>query len=314
MKTIIALSNFTLDRTHFRTFSELEQSLSNLEGIKSQFKQAEIEFSVGTDILSHSGFGPSIMDQLENFSYCEDQQVIGALVQTLFQKYLIGYTLSSTTDELMLAAQTPISNASKQHHILYVPFLNIVRNRLFTNYEEFSEHYEKVLANYPTSHTSYYERAKSHFDSILFHHDAAYTLTRVEGDFKDFSVSFTTCLSALNTFSPTNISGAEERRRATNSLTKYKCTGQGYSHENFKFDFPHPSGDETQGFELTCQYHLKPNDNNIVGDDTFYQNRIYFGFYPIADKLWKVAVAAIGPHINTDNENDRYAKPKNFNN
>ncbi|TOE96885.1 hypothetical protein CGJ31_24375, partial [Vibrio parahaemolyticus] len=75
-----------------------------------------------------------------------------------------------------------------------------------------------------------------------------------------------------------------------------------------------PSGDETQEFELTCQYHLKPSDNNTVGDDTFYQNRIYFGFYPVGEKLWKVAVAAIGPHINTDNEDDRYAKPKNFNN
>ncbi|MBY8160017.1 hypothetical protein KW508_18635 [Vibrio fluvialis] len=314
MKSIVSVSNFSLDKRKFSNPMELDASLSQLTNVLTLFHQDKVEYYAGNDILEHKGFGPSFIEQANNFSYAGDKGVQAFLYSKLYQSYLNGFNLSLSTDELMTKANTFALKNDKESYMLYAPCLDLYRGNVIKDLNDFALHYENLLSYYPIDEESYYNRAKSHFDNILFHHDTAYTLTRVEGDFKDFSISFTNCLSALNDFSPTDIAGAEERKRATNSITKYKCTGQGYPHKNFKFDFPHPSGDETQEFELTCQYHLKPSDNNTVGDDTFYQNRIYFGFYPVGEKLWKVAVAAIGPHINTDNEDDRYAKPKNFNN
>ncbi|WP_162926782.1 hypothetical protein [Vibrio coralliirubri] len=312
MKTIVAVSNFSLDASHFGSFQELTESMSKFEEIRGYFTQEKVSYAAGSDLLTHKGFGTSIMEQLDNFAYCEDKMVLGAFVGTVFQKYLNEYDLNQSTDDLMLHAQQPIDTELNKSYLLYVPCLNVVRKGVFRTESDFSDHYEMLLSDYPIDNKSYFSRAKSHFKNIIFHEDGAYTLTRVEGDFREFSMSFTLCLKALNEFSPTNISGAEERKKQTNALTKYDCTGQGYSHKNFKFEFKKIDGSGTQ--ELTCQYHMKPNENNTIGDETFYQNRIYFGFYPVTTKSWKVAVASIGPHINTDNEDDRYAKPKNFNN
>lgn len=142
---------------------------------------------------------------------------------------------------------------------------------------------------------------------MFFQEEAGSTLNKVDDGFCNYTIAFTKCMIALNDFSPTGIISTKDKVKHINALTTYECTEEGNSHQNFKFKF---SENDKVVNSLDCQFHLKPSENNRVGDQTFYHKRLYFGFFPIDTNQWQVAVAAIGPHITTHNKEDRYEKPR----
>jgi hypothetical protein len=307
VKTIIGISNFSLDKSHFFNFAELESSLMALQNIKSSFNQAKLGFLVGNDIAHNSGFGNSLYSQIKNFEFGGDIGIQTSFQIKLHQKYLKGFDLSLTTDELESKSLEDVNVAEGINYIIYTPSLLVLKSKHFKNQTDFSLYYEKILGEYPTDNRSYYERAISHFTNLIYHPECFDTLSRVTDGFIHYSEAFVICLKALNKFSPTIIVDTNDKIRAINSATPYDCTSEGNSHPNFKFEFTHKN---KKIVALNCEYHLKPSGNNNIGDGSFHHKRLYFGFIPIENNQWRVAIAAMGPHINTNSTNDRYQSQK----
>ncbi|EJT1897566.1 hypothetical protein NV115_004698, partial [Vibrio alginolyticus] len=106
MKSIVSVSNFSLDKRKFSNPLELDASLSLLTNVLTLFHQDKVEYYAGNDILEHKGFGPSFIEQASNFSYAGDKGVQAFLYSKLYQSYLNGFNLSLSTDELMTKANT----------------------------------------------------------------------------------------------------------------------------------------------------------------------------------------------------------------
>lgn len=295
LKTIIALSNFSLDEKLFSSFEDLNRSFLNLQQVKSNFNQDAVDFFVGNDILDIDWLGLSLTTQLKNFSFGQDKGVQGSFMSKLYDRYLHGFDLSYTTEELRKRSLEEPDINGNINYILYTPFLTVSESLSFKDNESFSDHYEKILSKYPVSNSSFYKRATSHFTNLIYHRDCSETLDRVADGFINYSTSFVTCLRALNEFSPTNIIDTKIKIKTINAATPYECTEEGSPHRNFKFSFAH----NNRVFKsLNCEYHIKPSANNSAGDTSFHHKRLYFGFIPIADNKWRVAVAVMGPHLN----------------
>lgn len=307
MKTRVAVSNFSLDLSHFKSFNELNSSLAKLKDVQSLLPQKKVEFYAGNDIIEHSGFGLSLMQQLDNFQFMGDLGLEGMLLHTLYQSHLLGFDLSLSTNELMVKSGVMPKVGDEAGYIMYVPHLNIARNYKFKGKIEFAAYYEELLSTHPVSNESYFERASSHFTNLLYQSECGETLDRVTDGFCNYSVAFTRCLKALNDLSPIAERSTLEKINAIRARAGYACTEEGSSHANFKYPFVY---NDISYSALGCQYHLKPSGNNTDGDSSFHQKRLYFGFIPLDTHKWKIAVAAIGPHITTHNNNDRYARPR----
>ncbi|TKG13281.1 hypothetical protein [Vibrio lentus] len=305
MKTIVGISNFSFESQKFSSFQQIQNQLSKLKELQGKFDQHGVSLSIATDILKNKYFGRSLETQFNNFAFGGDRQNIIAFRSRLERGYFNGFNKQYTSEALRKLASEP-DEVGRVCCTLYAPTVLISGSSNFKSVEGFSSYYEDVLGKYPIDESSYYLRAKSHFTNLIYHADCRATLDKVDDGFINYSVAFTVCLKALNGFDPSDEPSTRGKIKVINALTAYDCTPENGSHKNFNFDFTHGGKEFT---DLDCQYHLKPSENNGKGDDSFNQKRLYFGFLPVADKSWKIAVAAIGPHIN-NGPGDRYAKPK----
>lgn len=306
MKTVIGLSTFSFDTQNFFSFKDIIKEFDKIKSLKDKFKQLGVSLSIATDILKDDYFGHSIETQFNNFSYGSDKQAIIAFRSKLERGYFNGFDKSYDSNELRKLAKKPDA-VRRLCCTLYCPKLSILGLSSVSSIACFDLFYEDILGNYPLDEKSYYLRATSHFDNIVYHADCLSTLKRVPDGFCNYSIAITKCLKALNTLSPLTGTNIENHLSDIATNASYKCTPEGNSHAHFKFDFKH--GGETYS-NLGCQYHLKPSDRNMKGDGSHNHKRIYFGFIPIEDNKLKIAVAAIGPHITTHDSNDRYAPKK----
>ncbi|SGY86590.1 Putative uncharacterized protein [Moritella viscosa] len=307
MKTIIGISNFSFNKSHFGSFQELNEQFSYFQVLKKSYKQAKVSFSIGTDITKDKYFGSSVEEQICNFEYGTDVGIQTAFRTRLHREYLNGFELALTTDELKEKALKVPDEENKENYILFTPVHSIADCKSYNNDETFRNYYEYILGHFPVDNESFYERVESHFTNLIYHPDCGTTLDRVTDGFCHYSIAFTTCLRALNDFSPTDVSSTRDKVRSIKALTNYDCTPENDTHIHFKFDFNH---NKTLFSALDCQYHLKPSDRNIKGDGSFNQKRLYFGFIPINVTEWKIALASIGPHITKHDSRDRFAPQK----
>ncbi|EJL6353811.1 hypothetical protein NMR46_003265, partial [Vibrio cholerae] len=254
MKTIVSVSNFSLDSCKFSSFMEIDTSLSKLKNVLSLFNQESVEYYAGNDILEHKGFGLSFIEQANNFSYAGDKGVQAYLYSKLFQSYLNGFTLTFSTDELMERANRFVLEECNESYILYAPCLNVYRVNVINSVDDFYSHYENLLSKYPVDEHSYYNRAKSHFKKITFHSDCGDTLKRIgDGGIKNFSIAITKCLKALNEYQAQM--KIPEDLTILGGLAGCDCTTQGKNgKDDMKFIFPEISTKN----EVNCEYHLKP--------------------------------------------------------
>ncbi|MDF6015577.1 hypothetical protein [Vibrio harveyi] len=292
MKTIVSVSNFSLDTRRFSNAIELDASLSQLRNVQSLFRQDKVEYCAGNDILEHNGFGPSFIEQADNFSYAGDKGVQAFLYTKLYQSYLYGFDLSFSTDELMEKANRLVLEEGNESYVLYVPKLVIYRTNVVKDVDSFSHHYENLLSKYPIDEQSYYDRAKSHFDSITFHSDCGDTLKAMgDGGINSFSIAITKCLKALNEYQATM--KIPEDLEILGHITNFDCTTQGKNgKEDMSFVFPEISKTN----KVNCEYHLKPHSSNDPKDNKYYHKRIYFTFANVGGRV-KTFVASIGPHL-----------------
>jgi hypothetical protein len=291
MKIRVAVSNFSLDFSHFASFDELNNSLSKLKDVQDLLPQKKIEFFAGNDIIEHCGFGPSFTQQLENFQFGNDLGLQGTLLNMLYQTYLLGFDLSLSTDELMAKANVMPKAGDTAGYIMYVPHLNLVRNHKFKNKIEFDCYYEKLLSTHPVSSESYYERASSHFTNIIYHSECGNTLDNIgDGGINSFSITITKCLKALNDHKAQK--KIPEDLRIIGHMAGCDCTTQGSNgKKDMKFYFPEISEDD-----VNCEYHLKPKHSNDPRDNNYYHKRIYFTFSEFEGEI-RTFVASIGPHL-----------------
>ncbi len=306
MKTLIGISNFSFESQRFISFGDIKNEFAKLKSLQGKFSQVGVSLSIATDILKDQYFGHSIETQFNNFTYGRDKQAIIAFRMTLERSYFNGFEKRYTSDELKELAKFPDENR-RLCCTLYAPKEQLSGLSSIKSIGCFDSYYEYILGSYPIDEDSYYQRATSHFNNIIYHDDCKYTLNRVPDGFCNYSIAITKCLKALNSLSP--MSGSNTQKHLTDIATKaqYKCTPEGKSHKHFKFDFQYNG---TSYPKLGCQYHLKPSDRNTKGDGSHNHKRIYFGFIPIGGNKRKIAVAAIGPHITTHDSSDRYAPEK----
>ena len=292
MKTAVAVSNFSMDKSHFKSFDELNKSLSRLADVQALPNQTQVEYYAGNDITSHAGFGPSILRQLENFEFGGDVGLLGTLLNVLYQSHLFGFNLSLTTDELMASAANFPKDGDEAGYILYVPNLNLVVNHKFKDKQEFDSFYEDMLSKHPVDSESYYERASSHFTNITYHSECGETLNAMgDGGINSFSIAITKCLKALNEHKAQM--KIPEDLNILGHMADCDCSTQGSNGKGaMKFSFP----DISKENDINCEYHLKPNSKNDPKDKIYYHKRIYFTFAVIDGEI-KTFVASIGPHL-----------------
>ncbi|MUK70324.1 hypothetical protein [Aliivibrio fischeri] len=307
MKTIIGISNFSFDTFHFSSFSDLENQFAKFQLLKADYNQDKVSIAVANDITKDKWFGLSIDEQLQNFEFGKDKGVITYLALRLDRTHLVGFNRSFTSVDLKNKAQSEPCIVEKENTILYAPNVLIGGYANFKDKISFDKHYEYILGHFPIDNKSYYHRAKSHFTNLIYHVDCESTLDKVPDGFVNYSIAITKCLKALNEHNPTQSLSLVGRLSEIRSSASYNCTPQGGSHKHFKFAFNYKG---TQYPNLDCQFHLKPSDKNIKGDGSHNHKRVYFGFIPINSIEWKIAVAAIGPHITIHDSSDRYAPEK----
>ncbi|CAG9426937.1 TPA: hypothetical protein ACS78B_000419 [Providencia alcalifaciens] len=305
MNIIIGFSNFSFECYHFNNFDEVEEQFSKLKRLQDQFKRDSVTLSLANDILDDQYFGHSLRQQFDNFSYGKDRLIVSAFISKLHREYFSGFNKQHTGEKLKEISASP----DVDNHLwcaLYAPngFNSADALHLISTTDDFYFFYEYLLGNYPINEKSYYTRAKSHFKNIEYHADCEATLSRVSDGFCNYSIAITQCLRALNDSSPFTDRNFLRLTRSIGSKAGYDCTPQGHSHKHFQFKF------EYNGHiypNLNCNYHLKPSKRNNEGDTKHYHKRIYFGFIPINESEYKIAIAAIGPHISTHDSQDRYA-------
>ena len=218
-----------------------------------------------------------------------------------------GFKKDYTTSELELLASNQPDTSKLLSGILYLPALSLPGHQSFDKKKSFEEYYEFILGHYPVDNESFYKRTTSHFTNIMYQSESETTLDRVDDDFINYSIAFTQCLKALNDSSPTNTLTFPKTLNDIATKAKFKCTPEGNSHKNFKFEFTY---NKIEIPALDCQFHLKPSEKNKKGDGSHNHKRLYFGFFPTNENEWIIAVSAIGPHITTHNDDDRYAPLK----
>ncbi|MDD1792759.1 hypothetical protein LRP50_06445 [Enterovibrio sp. ZSDZ42] len=306
MKTIIGISNFSFDFQNFNDFLQLKNQFEKIKSLQGQFEQHGTSLSIATDILKNKYFGLSLEEQFNNFSFGKDKQNIIAFRSQLERNYLRGFDKKYTSKELLQLAAKP-DEVSALCCTIYAPKVLISGYSSFKTITDFSLFYEDILGKFPINNENYYSRATSHFKNILYHEDCSSTLNRVPDGFCNYSIAITQCLRALNALSPVSGNNINSHLADIATKARYACTPEGYSHENFKFNFNHNGNNYPK---LGCQYHLKPSERNLKGDGSHNHKRIYFGFFPIGGDKFRIAVAAIGPHITIQNSKDRYAPIK----
>lgn len=301
MKTVIGISNFSFEFQKFSRFSEIQEQLNKIKNLQCEFSQSGVSLAIANDILKDKYFGQSLETQFKNFAFGGDKIIIGTFKSKLERGYFSGFNRGYTGYELKKLAVLP----DEAKHIcctLYAPKVLISGSSSFKTIKDFSSYYEKILGEYPINEDSYFERATTHFTNLVYGDEARSSMDEVDDGFCNYSISFTKCLRALNDFSPTHIVDTRQKVAIINSMTSYRCTPEGSSHKNFKFDI-------SDYLQLDCQYHMKPSEKNTKGDSSFHHKRLYFGFLPMDDRTWKIAIAVIGPHIN-NGSGGRYDKPK----
>ncbi len=307
MKTIIGISNFSFDTPHFSSFKDLETQFVKFKSLPTDYNQAKVSIYIANDITKDKWFGSSIDEQIENFEFGKDIGAITRFKLLLERNYLRGFGRSFTSDELKEKAKKQPCITKKESTILYVPAELLSGYSSFKCSIEFCEYYEYILGKFPIDNGSYFEKATSYFDNLIYQDNCKSTLDKVDDGFCNYTMAFTKCLKALNESSPTNIVSTKDKLVDIASKAQYKCSTEGSSHKNFKFEFRHNG----QKYDtLDCQFHLKPSDRNTKGDGSHNHKRLYFGFIPEDDTKWKVAVAAIGPHITTHDTSNRFAPRK----
>ncbi|ELD1798667.1 hypothetical protein QXB72_002456 [Vibrio fluvialis] len=306
MRTLIGISNFSFDNQNFFSFNCLVEQFEKIKNLQGKFPQHNVSLALANDILRNDYFGNSIEQQFTNFSFGNDRQAIIAFKARLDRNYFSGFNKSYTSEELKELSLTP-DEVNRICCTLFAPKVLTANYSSFKRLDDFSDYYEYILGNHPIDESSYYERAISHFTNLVYHADCESTLSRVTDGFCNYSIAITKCLKALNDSSPISNSSTQGKLSEIRAKVTYNLTAEGYSHPNFKYAFSY-SG--TNYASLDCQYHLKPSDRNQKGNSSFNHKRVYFGFIPLSTNSWKIAVAAIGPHISTHDQNDRYALPK----
>lgn len=303
MKTIVGISNFSFESQRFTSFQQIQDQLAKLKSLQGKFGQHGVSLSLATDILKNKYFGRSLETQFNNFAFGGDRQNIIAFRSRLERGYFNGFNKQYTSEALRKLASEP-DEVGRVCCTLYAPTVLISGSSNFKSVECFSSYYEDVLGKYPIDESSYYLRATSHFTNLIYHANAESTLGRVDDGFCNYSIAITKCLKALHDSSPTSTVNIQDKLNEVGTKTAYKCTPEGSSHPHFKFGFVYNGTPYTK---LDCQFHLKPSDRNTKGNTKFNQKRVYFGFIPVSQSSWKIAVAAIGPHITVHESSDRYA-------
>jgi hypothetical protein len=307
MKTIIGVSNFSFDTPHFNSFDSLATQFIKLKSLRADYNLTKVSISIANDITKDKWFGPSIDEQIRNFEFGKDRGAITSFKVRLERDYLRGFERSFKSSELKEKAGVQPCAINNENTILYIPTNLITGYANFRDRLSFCEHYEYILGHFPIDNENYYEKATSYFDNLIFQEGCRDTLDKVDDNFCNYTVAFTKCLKALNDSSPTKIISTQKKLADIRSKANYHCTAEGNSHKNFKFKFTHSNKNYSA---LDCQFHLKPSDRNTKGDGSHNHKRLYFGFIPLSTKEWKIAVASMGPHISTHNDQDRFAPQK----
>ena len=307
MKTVVGISNFSFECSHFNSFEDLDDQFKSFQPLSKSVELFKVSTSVANDIFSDKSHGLSIDEQIKNFEFGTDLGVITRFKLNCERTYFREFSRSKSTKELINYSNSAPCLKHQKSTILFVPKALIQCQFSFKDEDDFFAHYEYLLGHYPVSNSNFYEKATKYFSNLIYHSDCEKTLDKVNDGFCNYTIAFTNCLKALNESCPIGIKSTSDKLAFIGAKTKYLCTQEGTTNENFKFNF------DFNGIaydKLDCQYHLKPSDKNQAGDGSHNHKRLYFGFIPLENQKWQIAVSVIGPHINKNDKKNRYAPLK----
>lgn len=294
MKIKIFISHFSLPESHFGSYDKMMGDLEKLGRHKTQFDYPDSSCVVDSNLFDLNYYGLTLKQQIDNLCN-NDPMIYGTVLNIVYSKYFANHDFVSLRDE---AGEWQSSNELCKCYA-YTPSLEFNNMESISGIKSFLVHYDDILGKFPVSTEAYFNKAVARYKNLVFHEDCLSSMNDFDGDFCNFTISFTRCLSALDSISPTSEYDPNANISYIKTLTPYDCTSEGCSRPELSFKFKSGELDEYGAplfIKLNCEFHLKPFDSNNPGDSRFYQNRVYFGFLPKGDKRL-IAVASVGPHL-----------------
>ncbi|WP_341228319.1 hypothetical protein [uncultured Arcticibacterium sp.] len=154
------------------------------------------------------------------------------------------------------------------------------------------------LGKYPCEPYYFIDECRKNFPYIHIHTRVKMEIDKTDGGWINFTQSFVKGLSCLNDTLPYYLEKSYVRKR--DLLTFSASVGIDVTPEgnlkhkpNMTFEFSTVNGLK----KVCCEPHMKFNQSDKVGDNTYYKNRIYFYESDPDIENGKILVGHIGQHI-----------------
>lgn len=173
-------------------------------------------------------------------------------------------------------------------------------NYIIHNKRNWLDFHRYFLGKYPFSEQYFLTEAKKCFPMLYFHERCQLTLSTLENNWKDFTITLVYHLSCLSDKFPKYKAIENYQRievlKAFGSECNIEVTPQGNLEDKplMTFEFEDQSGNKER---ICCEPHMKLSKSDKSGDSIHYFNRIYFheGKDNIQDN--KILIGHIGKHI-----------------
>jgi len=291
MEANVYFSHFSLDLEKWNQEGECQNILASLRGLLSQ-----IQVSTYGKVIIPDRWHEVIISAKNIFEYIRDDifkgddQLFGAVLKQIYDETLRGCKNENITtiiaSERISSGQPSGDNLGFFAALKYTTNWDNIPNEYHVSCEsDLRKLAEQFMRDFPVDEESFTERAKKVFNNLEFHADVAVTM-RTHGKVNSkakygaaaitgitgFSQSVVKALSALN---QVTLAGKTTRQiqAEVSAISGFDCSPQGNGKSALDAKWV-----EMGVTDIDCQYHVKISKSNREGDNTFYQDRIYFGF------------------------------------
>lgn len=152
------------------------------------------------------------------------------------------------------------------------------------------------LSKFPCDTDYFIDECNKYFTNLFIHERNKEVIKKTQGEWKNFVITFLRHLKILNNEFRKYLLNRQNYQRIEvlktfGSENSVEVTGQGNANQKVDMTF------EFDNQDICCEPHIKISKSDVIGDNTYYHNRIYF--YEGKDDIQngKILVGHIGKHI-----------------